>query len=351
MSIPTLAGVTARRVSSPRITTRVLVCGDEQGVPVLFLHGNLSSATWWEEVMLRLPRGYRGIAPDQRGYGEAGPERIDATRGMGDLADDAVALLDELEIDRAHVVGSSLGGCVVWHLLAYYPCRLRSAVLAAPGSPFGFGGTKDADGTPCHDDHAGSGGGLVHPELVERLRSGDRTTESPLSPRSVLRSVVFGQGFVPEREEAFLMATLMTHLGEQDYPGDSVPSANWPFVAPGKWGPNNALSPKYLCPVADIVRAQPKHSVLWVRGANDLTVANGAASDPGTLGALGRMPGWPGADVYPPQPMLDQTRAVLTRYADAGGTYCEELLAGSGHVPFMDAPERFDELLHKHLTD
>ena len=64
--------------------------------------------------MVALPTGYRGIAPDQRGFGEAELEKkIDATNGMGDLADDAVALLDYLSIDMAHIVGNSLGGMIV----------------------------------------------------------------------------------------------------------------------------------------------------------------------------------------------------------------------------------------------
>jgi len=350
MGIPTIQGIRTTRARTARIETRVLLAGPDTGVPVLFVHGNLASATWWEETMVRLPGHFRAIAPDLRGYGQADPERrIDATRGMGDLADDVVALLDHLGVEQAHVVGSSLGGCVAWHLLARHSGRLRTAVLVAPGSPYGFGGTKDAAGAPCHPDFAGSGAGLVSPELVQRLRAGDRTTESPLSPRSALRGLVFGEGCVPEREEDYLSATLAVHLGESGYPGDAVPSPHWPFVAPGRWGPNNALSPKYMCPAAEIVAAQPKVPVLWIRGDGDKVVANHAASDPGTLGAMGLIPGWPGADVYPPQPMIDQIRTVLCRYAEAGGTYQEAVLPGSGHVPFVDAPERFDAVFHAHL--
>ena len=55
MSVPTLEGVTAKMVTTDRLTTRVLFTGPEDGVPVLFLHGNASSATWWEENMLALP--------------------------------------------------------------------------------------------------------------------------------------------------------------------------------------------------------------------------------------------------------------------------------------------------------
>ncbi len=350
MTVPTLDGIERRTLTTGRLRTRVLCSGAENGIPVLFLHGNLASATWWEETMVRLPKGYRGIAPDQRGYGDANPEaKINATRGLGDLADDAIALLDHLGIERVHVVGSSLGGNVVWHLLACYPRRLLSAVVVAPGSPYGFGATKDLAGTPTTPDFAGSGAGLVNPELVRRLAAGDRTADSPFSPRAALRLLVFGAGHVPDREEDLLSATLSVHLGEKDYPGDSVRSPNWPFVAPGAWGPNNALSPKYVVPVREIVSAQPKVNVLWIRGGKDLAVSDAAASDPGNLGRMGLLPGWPGAEVYPPQPMVGQTRHILDQYAQAGGRYEEVVLPKSGHVPFLDNPDGFDRAFHAHL--
>src|SRR5687768_8348985 len=123
--IPTLPGITAQTVTTPRLTTRVLFSGADNGIPVLFIHGNASSATFWEEIMLALPQGYRGIAPDQRGYGDADKsKKIDATRGTGDLADDAVALLDHLGIEKAHLVGHSLGGSVVWRIMSDYPQRI-----------------------------------------------------------------------------------------------------------------------------------------------------------------------------------------------------------------------------------
>lgn len=351
MKIPTIEEIKTETVNTGRLTTRVLFSGEDERSPVLFLHGNLGAATWWEETMLRLPTSYRGIAPDQRGYGEADSEaKIDATRGLGDLADDALALLDRLGTKRAHVVGSSLGGSVLWHLLAHAPQRLLSVTLVAPGSPFGFGGTKDAVGTPCHPDFAGSGGGLINPELMRRLMAGDRTADSPFSPRAALRLLVFGPGFIPAREEELVTAALATHLGDRDYPGDSVPSSHWPHIAPGVWGPNNALSPKYACPVAEIIAAQPKVPVLWIRGGKDLAVSDAAASDPGNLGRMGLIPNWPGPDVYPPQPMVSQTRHVLERYAAAGGSFEEAVLPESGHVPFLDDPDGFDRAFHAHLA-
>ena len=351
MSDPAQQGITAQTVSSDRIATRVLFSGPAEGEPVLFLHGNLSSATWWETTMLRLPQGFRAIAPDQRGFGEAdGAAKIDATNGLGDLADDAFALLDTLGVSRVHVVGNSLGSGVVWRMIADQPSRLLSVTQVAPGSPYGFGGTKGESGDRCWDDYAGSGGGLINPQLVERLQSNDGGTDSPFSPRNALRTLLVAPGFIPEDEDALVAGMLATHLGDEDYPGDTVPSANWPFVGPGNRGPNNALSPRYVGDVVErLLAAQPKPPVLWIRGDLDKVVADAAMSDPGTLGELGLIPGWPGAGVYPAQPMLAQTRAVLDGYRQAGGTYAEHVIEGAGHLPFIERPEEFDAMFHVHM--
>ena len=200
MSVPTLPGITPRIIASDRLTTRVLFAGPDDGLPVLFLHGNASSATWWEEPMVALPAGFRGIAPDQRGFGAAdAAKKVDATRGAGDWADDAVALLDILGIAKAHVVGNSLGGVVVWRLLAGYPHRLLTATVVDTGSPYGFGGTMDVDGTPCWPDFAGSGGGLSNPELIKRLAEQDRSMDSRFSPRLALRTLLVKPPLIPAR--------------------------------------------------------------------------------------------------------------------------------------------------------
>lgn len=353
MSLPTLPGITEETIDSKRLSTRVLSAGPPHGTSVVFLHGNLSSATWWETTMLRLPDGFRAIAPDQRGFGSADPaSKINATNGLGDLADDATALLDTLAIERAHFVGNSMGGGVVWRLIADAPHRLISATQIAPGSPYGFGGTKDADGQLCWDDFAGSGGGLINPQLIERLRSGDDGLESPFSPRSALRTLIVAPGSIPENEDALVSAMLSTHLGEHDYPGDMEPSGNWPFVAPGKMGVNNALSPKYAGDIVErLIGANPKPPIAWIRGALDKVVGDSAASDPGTLGALGFIPGWPGADAYPSQPMLAQTRHVLDRYAQAGGSYTETVIERTAHIPFIEDPIAFDAAFHAHIEN
>ncbi len=352
MMIPTMEGISAKTITTARLTTRVLFSGAQDGIPILFLHGNVSSATWWEETLLSLPKGYRGIAPDQRGFGESDPaKKIDATRGLGDLADDAAALLDHLGIEKAHLVGNSLGGMVIWEMMKLHPQRILSITQADPGSPYGFGATRDNEGTATTPDFAGSGGGLSNPELIKRLNEGDRSMESQFSPLSALRMLLVKPGFISSREDALLSAMLSTQIGAQEVPGDFTQSPNWPHVVPGIWGASNATSPKYQHNIEKIIEMHPKVPVLWVRGSHDLVVSDTAASDPGFLGRLGLLPGWPGEEAYPPQPMVGQTRTLLEKYAAAGGSFEEVIIADAGHVPFLEKPDEFNKVFHQHLRN
>lgn len=345
-SIPTLPGITSQMVQTPRLKIHVLSHGPEGGIPVLLIHGNASSATFWEETLLALPPQYWGIAPDLRGYGDTEDQRIDATRGYFDWVDDLLGLMDALGVERFHVAGHSLGGGVVYSLIAAAAARVRSATLFAPASPYGFGGTKGLEGTPCYPDFAGSGGGIVSPEFARLIGEGYRGSEFPSSPRTVMNTFYWKPPFIPAREEALLSGVLSEKIGPQKYPGDSVPSTHWPGAAPGRFGPANAISPKYVGDTVErFLTADPKPPILWVRGAEDQIVSDHSLFDMGTLGAAGAVPGWPGAEVFPPQPMVGQTRAVLERY----GNFREHVIPETGHSPQIERPDLVDPLFHAHL--
>ncbi|PDW04478.1 alpha/beta hydrolase [Candidatus Viridilinea mediisalina] len=350
-SIPLMPGIASRMVQTARLTQHVRLSGPEDGVPVIFVHGNNSCATFWEETMLALPEGFRAIAPDLRGYGDTEFQPVDATRGMADFADDIFALADAMSITRFHVVGHSLGGSVIWSMLATAPERLLTVTLAAPGSPYGFGGTKDVEGTPCWPDFAGSGGGLVSQEFAKREAAQDRSEENPqTAPRVIMNTYYWKPPFRPAREEELLSGLLSIKVRPDHHPGDLVTSANWPGVGPGVLGPNNALSPKYVGDgPARILGATNKPPILWVHGADDQIVSDQSLLELGTLGKLGVMPNWPGEAVFPPQPMKRQTRSFLRRYEAAGGRFHEVELAACGHTPYLEHPETFNQVFHAHL--
>lgn len=345
-----LAGVSSQMITTDRLTMHVLTSGPADGVPVIFLHGNFSAALYWEETMLALPAGFRAIAPDLRGYGWTQDALIDSTRGYRDWSDDLAALMDRMEIEKAHLVGWSMGAGVVYRFIGDHAARVLSATLVCPVSPFGFGGSKGVEGTPLFEDHAGSGGGVVNPEFVRRISVQDRTIEDPNCPRNIINAFYYVAPFKAAREEDFLTAALMEKTGGDRYPGDFVPSANWPNVAPGVNGPVNCWSLKYVKDdAADLLAAIPKPPVLWMRGSHDMIVSDGSFFDIANLGKLGYVPGWPGDEVAPPQPMIQQTRAVFDKYAEAGGSYREEVLMNTAHSPHIEKPEEFNALFHAFL--
>ncbi|GGX23760.1 3-oxoadipate enol-lactonase [Pigmentiphaga litoralis] len=95
---------------------------------VLFSHSIMTThAMWREQIELLSHAGYRTVAYDARGHGRS--TVLPSPYRMQQLADDAIALLDALDIARAHVVGLSLGGMIAFDLLTRYPQRLSSAVI------------------------------------------------------------------------------------------------------------------------------------------------------------------------------------------------------------------------------
>lgn len=338
------------RAEAHGISQRVLVTGPPDGPAVVLVHGNCSSADYWQPLIRHLPDDLRVVAPDLRGYGHTQTAPVDATRGLRDFAEDLAALLDLPELfppdARPLLVGHSLGCGVVMQMALDAPERFAGLVLESPVSPYGFGATRDESGTPTSTDFAGSGGGTVNPDFLARLRDGDRGADGPTSPLSVLRSAyVADPASLGPDEQLLLDSVLSTVVGPDNYPGDSVPVATWPGTGPGTRGVNNALSPKFFNLAAALVTMSPKPPVAWVRGDADAIVSDTSLFDLATLGSMGLVPGWPGQDACPPQPMVGQTRAVLRRYAEAGGTFEEVVMPGVGHSPHVERPAEFVEVI------
>jgi pimeloyl-ACP methyl ester carboxylesterase len=156
--------------------------------------------------------------------------------------------------------------------------------------------------------------------------------------------------FPVQLEDELVDAMLQMATGDDFYPGDAAVSPNWPGTAPGSRGVNNAISPRY-CDVSGFAGIAGGPDVLWVRGDSDQIVSDASLVDLGYLGQLGAVPGWPGADVYPPQPMVSQMRDVLDRYRAAGGRYEEHVLADCGHSPHLEKPAEFQALVAGFLPE
>lgn len=341
-------------MSTDRLETSVWLSGPEDGVPLLLVHGNLCSGGWWTYVAQALPDDVRVIAPDLRGFGRTEALPIDATRGLGDMVDDVRSLLQALGLADSvsvNAAGWSMGAGVLMQYLLTHHDDLASVTLIAPLSPYGFGGTKGVDGLPCFEDYAATGAGGAAPRFVERLAAGDRTEDDPQSSPRVLMRQFFGpRGNASAVDEELLLDEMLrTRTGENFYPGDGASSPNWPTLAPGDRGVLNSMSPKHYdaSGIVDLARKPP---LTWVRAGQDQVVSDTSMFDLAYLGQLGAVPGWPGADVLPPQPMDQQTRAVLDTYRARGGEALEVALGEAAHGMPVEVPDQVAEAIAARLV-
>jgi aminoacrylate hydrolase len=99
------------------------------GFPVLMISGLGGLASFWHEQVAAFSKRYDCITHDSRGVGESDPIRGGYT--VDRMAGDVIALMDRLEIERAHLMGHSTGGAIAQTLAIEHPNRVASIVLSA----------------------------------------------------------------------------------------------------------------------------------------------------------------------------------------------------------------------------
>jgi pimeloyl-ACP methyl ester carboxylesterase len=110
----------------PVVATRA---GDD-GPPLVLLHGLAGSEAWWKRNLPALASSFRVLAVDLPGFGSS---HRDARLILDEVPAQVVALLDELGIERTHVIGHSMGGLVAGGLAADHPERVDRLVLVDAG--------------------------------------------------------------------------------------------------------------------------------------------------------------------------------------------------------------------------
>lgn len=115
-------------------TFDAIAAGPAEGRPILLLHGFPQAASCWDlPVAVLGAKGFRAVAPDQRGYSPGVRPSRPAEYAVTELVADVVAIADELGWNRFDLAGHDWGATVGWWTAAGHPDRIRS--LAAVSTP------------------------------------------------------------------------------------------------------------------------------------------------------------------------------------------------------------------------
>jgi pimeloyl-ACP methyl ester carboxylesterase len=252
---------------------------------VLLLHSkNFWGAYWRDTIRVLTDAGCRVIVPDQLGFGKS--SKPDVHYSFDLLAENTVALLDQLKVDRVVVVGHSMGGMLASHLAAMYPQRVSRLILE---NPIGL------------EDYRLKG---VPPTPLEKLYESELNKSTP-ELRNYLK-LYFAQ-WRPEYETYVEVPARVRLSGE--YP---------------RWAYASALTTQmiYQQPVwheFGLIRCP----TLLVIGQSDRTTIGRGTVSPDVLKTLGNYP--------------ELGRAAQR---DIAGSKLVEI-ENCGHIPHFEAPDKF----------
>lgn len=207
-----IRAIEATHVKVNNIDIAYKVLGDDAAPAILMIMGlGGSHILWGDELPNQLAEaGYRVVLFDNRDVGES--ERLteagdpiiwwefikdklgfemNAAYDLNDMANDSVALMDALKIERAHIVGASMGGMIAQVLVARHPERTLSLTsimstpgfsddLPPPGEMGGFSETPEGETeaeTKARFEAFGFYADSVPRQLMAILKSGDRSAE------------------------------------------------------------------------------------------------------------------------------------------------------------------------------
>lgn len=186
------------------------------GTPVVFVHEFAADYRTWEPQMQRFSRAHRCVTYSQRGYPPSDVPTDPDRYSQDKFRDDVIAVMDALKIDKAHIVGHSMGAATALHVGIKYSQRCISVTAAGCG----YGSSPD-------------------PKTVEQSRAASRETAKMFASHTMEEGArIYGDG--PTRQSQKYKdprgyAHFVKMLSEHSNVGHSLTMANLQAKRPTLW--------------------------------------------------------------------------------------------------------------------
>jgi pimeloyl-ACP methyl ester carboxylesterase len=200
--------------------------GDPNGRPIVFLHGWPDSWFSFSSVAALLPTKYRAFLPDQRGFGDS--DRPAEGYAIHDFAEDVVAFLDAISLERAIMVGHSFGSFVARRVAIAHPARVDRLVLV---------GTGWLGSNPVLREVHASLRGLSDPVPHEFARQFQASTAYAPLPESFFKRIVSESLKLPARLWPEVLGAVIKYDDVDQLAGIRAPT----YLM---WGDRDALFPR-----------------------------------------------------------------------------------------------------------
>jgi pimeloyl-ACP methyl ester carboxylesterase len=200
--------------------------GDPNGRPIVFLHGWPDSWFSFSSVAALLPTKYRAFLPDQRGFGDS--DRPAEGYAIHDFAEDVVAFLDAISLERAIMVGHSFGSFVARRVAIAHPERVDRLVLV---------GTGWLGSNPVLREVHASLRGLSDPVPHEFARQFQASTAYAPLPESFFKRIVSESLKLPARLWPEVLGAVIKYDDVDQLAGIRAPT----YLM---WGDRDALFPR-----------------------------------------------------------------------------------------------------------
>jgi pimeloyl-ACP methyl ester carboxylesterase len=210
------------------------------GPPVVLVHGFASSlqGNWRAPGIFDalVKAGRRVVALDCRGHGESGKPHEPEAYADNAMVKDVIALMDHLRIDRADLMGYSMGGIISATLMTAYPERFRSVILSGVGDALATGGLPRERAAAIARAMESEDGGAGEDETARNLRIFAERTGNDLQALAAMQKTPRRHTYDPEALGKVKVPVLVligegdTLVGKGDQLAARIPGAKLVYV-------------------------------------------------------------------------------------------------------------------------